>query len=266
VSWLDDLKPVQNRVRFGVHLAAAAAVAFVAGPIHSVDMGGLGSLDLGLAAWPLTLIWIVGMTNAFNFMDGIDGIAGVTAASAGVAIAVGAICLGCPAIAAVASAFAAAAVGFLTCNWHPARVFMGDVGSAFCGFVIATLPTVAGPNPTSRLVTIALFAMWPFIFDTIFTLIRRLTKSENVFVAHRSHIYQRLVIAGWGHRAATSLYGLLSALAAAISLAPFYDDSATPFLTQVALLMLPAIAALLLLLVHRAESREAIFGGPSPWP
>ena len=200
------------------------------------------------------MLWIVGMTNAFNFMDGIDGIAGITAATAGFAMAVAAACLGCPAVSAVSLAFAASALGFLTCNWPPAKVFMGDVGSAYCGFVIAALPAIPGPGPTSRLVTVALFAMWPFIFDTIFTLMRRLLNGENVFEAHRSHIYQRCVIAGWSHRSGTLLYGLLSVLAAAISLVPFFNDAATPVATKAGLFYLAASAVLLLVLVHRAES------------
>jgi UDP-N-acetylmuramyl pentapeptide phosphotransferase/UDP-N-acetylglucosamine-1-phosphate transferase len=254
VSWLDDLKPLPNRIRFSVHVLAAVVVAMLAHPIQVVDVGGLGTLSLGYAAWPLTLLWIVGMTNAFNFMDGIDGIAGVTAASAGFAIAVAAACLGCHAVAAVAMAFGASSLGFLTCNWPPAKVFMGDVGSAYCGFVIAALPAIPSPEPTSRLVAVALFAMWPFIFDTIFTLMRRLANGENVFEAHRSHLYQRCVIAGWSHRSTTLLYGLLSAIAAGISLVPFFNDAATPVATKAGLMYLAASAVLLLILVYRAES------------
>ena len=96
--------------------------------------------------------------------------------------------------------------------------------------------------------------MWPFIFDTIFTLVRRFLYRENVLEAHRSHIYQRCVIAGWSHRSATVLYGLLSVLAAAISLVPFFNDAATPVATQVGLFYLVASALMLLVLVHRAES------------
>ena len=225
VSWLDDLRPLKNRIRFGMHLAAAAATTAIVGPVQAVDLGSLGVLNLGVASWPLTLLWIVGMTNAFNFMDGIDGIAGITAAAAGVAVATGAAFLGMASLAAVSLAFAGAAIGFLTCNWPPARIFMGDVGSAFCGFLIATLPLVAGAPASEQLVAITAVAMWPFIFDTAFTLCRRLAKGENIFEAHRSHLYQRLVIAGWSHRAASSFYGGLSAMAAAVALAPLYDPA-----------------------------------------
>jgi len=225
VSWIDDVRTLKNRVRFSVHLAAAAAAVFVLGPVHSVDLGSFGSIDLGAAAWPLTMLWIVGLTNAFNFMDGIDGIAGITAAAAGAGLAAAAWLLGGPAIAAVALAFTGAALGFLSQNWPPARIFMGDVGSAFCGFLIAVLPLAIPAADVPRIVPVAVLAMWPFIFDTLFTLVRRLRRGENIFQAHRSHLYQRLVIAGWSHRATSSLYGALAAMAAAIAITPLLNPA-----------------------------------------
>jgi len=256
VSWLDDLKPLRNRVRFGVHLAAAAAATAVLGPVRSADLGSLGTFDLGGAAWPLTLLWIVGMTNAFNFMDGIDGIAGITGAVAGVAVAAAAGCLGVEPVAAVGLAFAGASIGFLTCNWPPARIFMGDVGSAFCGFVIAVLPLLGAAAVTSMLTMITAVAMWPFIFDTAFTLCRRTAKRENIFKAHRSHLYQRLVIAGWSHRAVSSLYGGLSAVAAAVALAPLCDAALARTATTLAAATIAVGIALLLALVHVSEKAE----------
>jgi UDP-N-acetylmuramyl pentapeptide phosphotransferase/UDP-N-acetylglucosamine-1-phosphate transferase len=223
VSWIDDIRTLQNRVRFSVHLAAAVAVTAILGPIREVDLGSFGSLELGAAAWPLTILWIVGLTNAFNFMDGIDGIAGITAATAGAGLAIAAWLLGGAAIAVVSLAFAGAALGFLSQNWPPARIFMGDVGSAFCGFLIAVLPLGMPAADVPRIVPVAVLAMWPFIFDTLFTLLRRLLRGENVFQAHRSHLYQRLVIAGWSHRATSSLYGSLAAMATAIGVTPLLN-------------------------------------------
>jgi UDP-N-acetylmuramyl pentapeptide phosphotransferase/UDP-N-acetylglucosamine-1-phosphate transferase len=256
VSWLDDLKPLRNRVRFGVHLAAALAAVFLLGPVRAAEFGSFGSFDLGLAAWPLTLLWIVGMTNAFNFMDGIDGIAGITAAVAGAAVAAAAGCTGSEPVAAVSLAFAGASIGFLTCNWPPARIFMGDVGSAFCGFLIAVLPLLAGASATSRLAMITAVAMWPFIFDTAFTLCRRAANWENIFKAHRSHLYQRLVIAGWSHRAASSLYGGLSAMAAAVALAPLHNAALTRTATTLTIATIIVGMALLLTLVYVSEKAE----------
>lgn len=254
VSWLDDLRPLRNRVRFGVHLASAAAATAIVGPVQAGDLGSLGTIAVGAAAWPLSLLWIVGMTNAFNFMDGIDGIAGITAAVAGCAVAAAAACLGAGPLAAVALAFAGSAIGFLTCNWPPARIFMGDVGSAFCGFTIAVLPMIGGRDVASRLVPVTAVAMWPFIFDTAFTLCRRLSKGENIFKAHRGHLYQRLVISGWSHRAVSSLYGALSAMAAVVAVAPLAGFCSAAIATNLAAATVLVGAALLLVLVHLQEA------------
>ena len=225
VSWIDDIRSLPNRVRFAVHLACAVAAVAAVGPVRQVSLGSFGSLDFGAAAWPLTLLWIVGLTNAFNFMDGIDGIAGITAAVAGAAIAAVAVVAGRPTTGGVAAAFAAAAVGFLLRNWQPARIFMGDVGSAFCGFLLAVLP-LALPAPVGPLaVAVAVAALWPFIFDTAFTIVRRLRRRENIFQAHRSHLYQRLVIAGWSHRAVASLYGGLALLTAGLAVVPLFEPA-----------------------------------------
>jgi UDP-N-acetylmuramyl pentapeptide phosphotransferase/UDP-N-acetylglucosamine-1-phosphate transferase len=225
ISWLDDVHSLNNRTRFSVHLLCAAVSTAFLGPVERVDLGSFGTLDLGIFAWPLTLLWIVGLTNAFNFMDGIDGIAGITSLAAGIALAAASGALGATAVGAVAAAMAAASLGFLTWNWQPARIFMGDVGSAFLGFLIAVLPLAVGAEAKPQVVPVAVFVMWPFIFDTGYTIVRRLRNRENIFQAHRSHLYQRLAIAGWSHRAVSGLYGSLAAMAGAIGVAPLFDPS-----------------------------------------
>jgi len=212
VSWIDDVRSLSKRLRFTVHLGSAVAATAFLGPVERVDLGGLGTLDLGPAAWPLTVLWIAGLTNAFNFMDGIDGIAGLTAVVAGLVLAVVTTASGSPAVGGVAAAFAAAAGGFLTCNWQPARIFMGDVGSAFCGFLLAVLPLALPREAIPAVLPVAIAPLWPFILDTGSTLVRRLFAGENIFQAHRSHLYQRLVIGGWSHGAVAAVYGLLAAI------------------------------------------------------
>jgi UDP-N-acetylmuramyl pentapeptide phosphotransferase/UDP-N-acetylglucosamine-1-phosphate transferase len=105
---------------------------------------------------------------------------------------------------------AASSLGFLIHNWPPARIFMGDVGSAFLGYTFAVLPLMLSyseHNYDWRAAPLlgALF-IWPFVFDSVFTLICRLFKGENVFSAHGSHLYQRLFRAGWRHRTISLTY------------------------------------------------------------
>ena len=218
VSGIDDVSSISPPLRLALHLGTALVTVWTVGPVETIDLGPLGSLDLGLVAWPLTVIWIVGMTNAFNFMDGIDGIAGITAVVALGVLAAGLWLAGEAFGSLVAAALAAAAAGFLVWNWQPAKIFMGDVGSAFLGYVIAVLPLVAGPEARRWLVPLAALVMWPFIVDTAFTLVRRFVNGENILQAHRSHIYQRMVIAGWSHRAVATLYGLASLVAGLVAL------------------------------------------------
>jgi len=130
-----------------------------------------------------------------------------------------------PAVGGVAAAFAAAAGGFLACNWQPAKIFMGDVGSAFCGFMLAVLPLAVPATAVPTAVAVAVAGLWPFIFDTGLTIIRRGLRRENIFQAHRSHLYQRLVIAGWSHRAVSSLYGALSAATAGLAVVPLFEPT-----------------------------------------
>ena len=221
VSGLDDVATISAPARLAAQVLAAVIASLAAGPVQSVELGWLGVWDLGAAGWPLTLVWIVGMTNAFNFMDGIDGIAGLTAAVVLGVFSGGAWLAGDAAGAALAAAGASAAAGFLVWNWQPARIFMGDVGSASLGYTIAVLPLVAGEPQRRWLLPLTVVAMWPFILDTGLTLLRRLRNGENILEAHRSHFYQRLVIAGWSHATVAVLYGVASLIAGVAALVAF---------------------------------------------
>lgn len=256
ISWFDDVSSVPNRVRFAFHLIAAAGATSVLGPVSEVSLGSFGMLALGPLAWPLTLLWIVGLTNAFNFMDGIDGIAGITSAAAGIALAALAAVVAAPAVGGVAAALACASLGFLAFNWQPARIFMGDVGSAFCGFVVAVLPLAFPPELVPAAIPVAVLAVWPFVFDTAFTIVRRLRRRENVFQAHRSHLYQRLVIAGWSHRAVAAIYGGLAAMSGAIAVAPWFDGGLrhTVDFVSIGLVVLGAVTLVGMVLVWERQA------------
>jgi UDP-N-acetylmuramyl pentapeptide phosphotransferase/UDP-N-acetylglucosamine-1-phosphate transferase len=212
VSLIDDLRSLPAKVRFAVHALAAAIMIAACGYVSDIALGG-ANLHLGVAGLPLTLFWIVGLTNAYNFMDGIDGIAGGQAVIAAAGwVALGAL-LGDGGPATLALLLCATSAGFLAHNWPPARIFMGDVGSAFLGFSFAVLPLLARNGPSTTIVPAALL-VWPFLFDATVTIIRRLRRRENVFAAHRSHLYQRLTIAGYRHVAVSTLYVALAAMGA----------------------------------------------------
>jgi UDP-N-acetylmuramyl pentapeptide phosphotransferase/UDP-N-acetylglucosamine-1-phosphate transferase len=216
VSWRNDVKPLTNVVRLGAHVLASLVVLVGVGSWAVLETPVLGLFRLGSLALPMTVLWMVGLTNAYNFMDGIDGMAGTQAVVAGI---------GWVALAGSAERIetwlglllAGSSLGFLAYNWPPAKIFMGDVGSAFLGFSFAVL-AILGAQHDPRLALAGILTVWPFVFDTSFTFVRRLRKGENVFKAHRSHLYQRLVLVGYSHRFVTCLYGALGVVGVALAL------------------------------------------------
>ncbi len=208
VSLRDDIRPLSPRLRFVFHaLAAVAALAlFGAFPVASVP--GLGSVTNPLVLLAMTLCWLIGMTNAYNFMDGIDGIA------TGQGIVVGLLwwklgnTFGIETLTWGGAALALSCLAFLPFNWKPAKIFLGDVGSAPLGFLIAMLPILAARdgNAAPWAAAVGALSVWPFLFDTLFTFVRRARRGEALLEAHRSHLYQRMVIAGWSHAQVTIVY------------------------------------------------------------
>jgi UDP-N-acetylmuramyl pentapeptide phosphotransferase/UDP-N-acetylglucosamine-1-phosphate transferase len=253
VSWIDDLGHLAARVRFLFQFAAAAIAILACGPFTTV-----GPLTLPLAiGWAVTLFWIAGVTNAYNFMDGIDGIAATQAIVAGVGWTVVGWLRDDAAALTLAPLLAAASAGFLLHNWPPARIFMGDVCSAFLGYSFAVLPLLIR-HERGRFDLTAVLVLWPFLFDTSITLLRRLRKRENVFQAHRSHLYQRLVIAGRSHRDVTALYFAMAMLGVLLAVVHTRVPASAPIVLGIVI----CAAVILWRLVIRAERRAA----PSPAP
>jgi UDP-N-acetylmuramyl pentapeptide phosphotransferase/UDP-N-acetylglucosamine-1-phosphate transferase len=187
-------------------------------------------------------------------MDGTDGLA------AGVAIIAA---LGLSALASLSGSTvapwllvitAAAAAGFLIFNRPPASIFMGDTGSLFLGYSLATIASSPGVAPFG--VAVPLLVLSPFVFDAAYTLLYRARRGEAVWRAHRDHLYQRLVRDGVGHERIMLLYCAWTAFAVALALLWLIAPAARPFVIAAA--ALPPIA--LVAYVHRREQRAALSG------
>ena len=254
VSLLDDVRTIGSGLRFGVHTAAASLALWGYGVSALLALPGMTLALPALLAGALLLFWCVGLTNVYNFMDGIDGIAGGQAVVAGVAWALAGVWLDAPLVAVTGAAVAAGSIGFLMHNWPPARIFLGDVGSAFLGFVFAGLvvaASAAAPAPVAARVPLAaLLFVWPFAFDAAFTMARRARRGENLLEAHRSHLYQRQVIAGRSHAATSTLYTGLATISAVAGLLWLRGAYAAGI---VALVVLAAVAAVLVVSTARCE-------------
>jgi UDP-N-acetylmuramyl pentapeptide phosphotransferase/UDP-N-acetylglucosamine-1-phosphate transferase len=209
-GWLDDIRTLSARVRFAAQFGAGFLIIIFIGDWQEIDAPFMGQVHLGIIGIATAVLWIVGLTNAYNFMDGINGIAGTQALIAGLGWIIllwGDISTESTLAKALGFIVAASSLGFLIHNWSPASIFMGDVGSAFLGFTFAFIPLLLGQG---QYAIAGIIIVYPFVFDTLFTFLRRLRKRENVFAAHRSHLYQRLVISGYSHQSVTLLYGGLA--------------------------------------------------------
>jgi Fuc2NAc and GlcNAc transferase len=195
-SFMDDRKSLPVYIRLSAHLTAMILVIYQTGGMKSLPFPEPLNIELGWFGYIFTGIWIVSVINFFNFLDGIDGFSGSQATIAGLALAF--ICW-LDASATIAICIAFASLGFLLFNWHPAKIFMGDVGSVSLGFIFATLPFYSTKANAEVVVYSTAIFLWFFLADGAFTLIRRALNKERVWEAHRSHLYQRLNKSGWKH-------------------------------------------------------------------
>lgn len=253
IGIVDDLV----RVRAGVKLAAqivAAGIVVVAGGavLRLTEVAGMGAREPWIVAAAVAVFWFVGVSNAFNFMDGINGIAACEAVVCGVAQAILASRAGQEDLAVIALALAAASLGFLPWNFPRASIFMGDVGSATLGFCFAAIAVLSAARGGSFVA--AALPLFPFLFDTSVTLTARILRREAFMSPHRSHFYQQLVRSGWSHASVTMLWTALAVGSSAVALA-------WPGLQTVGRLLVAAVLVVVHAAVAKAISRRLRFRG-----
>jgi len=224
LGWRDDTHSLSTRVRFAVQGLVAAVSIWGLGYFETVTIPFVGVLQLGVVGIVITFLWIIGLTNAYNFMDGIDGIAGGVAFAAGfgwLVLTSNIDYLANTFVQWIALAISAGSLGFLFHNWPPAKIFMGDVASTFLGYCFAVMPLLASDQEGDALM-LGTLLLWTFIMDAGVTFISRLVRRENVFEAHRTHVYQRLVDGGYTHNQVTVMYIVLTFVA--LKLASAWGD------------------------------------------
>lgn len=192
LSWIDDRRGLPPGPRLAVHLAACA-LGLAALPQDCLIFQG------SLPFWADRLVALLGyvwFVNLFNFMDGIDGISGVESAAIALGLALLALLTGQMTAMAQPAVLLAAALGFLVWNWHPAKLFLGDSGSVPLGFLLGwLLLNLAGHGHLAAALILPLY----YLTDATITLIRRLSRGEKVWQAHRQHFYQQALAGGHGH-------------------------------------------------------------------
>lgn len=257
VGFADDLFKLKAKTRFTFHLAAALLFLWNIGGYNGAWIGPW-HIHAGFAGNIFAALWIVWSINLFNFMDGIDGIASVeaiTVLGTGAAFLAGA---GGGGYAAAALWAAASVGGFFFWNRPKAKIFMGDAGSYFLGFLIAAFALVGERrfNVPLLLWVIIYGAFW---FDATLTLGRRAAAGERWYDAHRSHAYQRLVQSGWSHGQVVFAIALINGALAALAAAG-YTFREMALALALAGLLPPA------LMYWLAERRQPMYLPPAKFP
>ncbi len=218
---VDDVKArgLRARTKFIAQVAAAILVCIGGMRIQSVIITESLTLDFGWLSWPLTIFWIVGLTNAVNLSDGLDGLAaGICAAACG-AMAVFAASTGGLAAVVLMLSLLGGVSGFLVFNFNPAKIFMGDCGSMFLGFTIASTSVYCSAR-SSALVGLALpaLALGIPILDTLFSMLRRFLERRSIFSADRGHFHHRLIDLGLTQRQAVVAIYAVTAIAISLGM------------------------------------------------
>jgi UDP-N-acetylmuramyl pentapeptide phosphotransferase/UDP-N-acetylglucosamine-1-phosphate transferase len=209
ISFLDDRHSVPAFYRFVAHAIAAILIIYSGLFIQELEFLGKVSRWSYLVGAMFSVMFIVWMINLYNFMDGMDGFAGGMAVAGFGTFAILGWQAGNTEFMLMSLVTASAAGGFLIFNFPPARIFMGDVGSSTFGLLAAAF-SLWGARENIFPFWIALLVFSPFIVDATVTLLRRLLRGEKIWQAHKSHYYQQLVQAGWGHRKTVLVeYGIM---------------------------------------------------------
>ncbi|MBR56726.1 MAG: undecaprenyl-phosphate alpha-N-acetylglucosaminyl 1-phosphate transferase [Myxococcales bacterium] len=199
----DDIQGANHRLKFSVQFLVATLVFLVGLRIEHLGIPGAGRVVLGPLAFPITVLWIVGVINAVNLIDGLDGLASGVSFFAVVTLFISGLLDGPNGalVCLITACMAGAIVGFLFYNFNPATIFMGDSGSMFVGFVLATMSIAAASKGTTLVaLAVPLLALGLPLFDTLFAVARRFRTGRPVFSADQGHVHHRLMDLGLSQR------------------------------------------------------------------
>lgn len=225
---IDDIHELKPIAKLGFQIAAAVVLILMGvkiGVLSNPFSVGNSYFEFQFLAIPITILWIVGVTNAFNFIDGLDGLSAGLAFISSATIYVIAISNGRPVVAALTVILCGAILGFLPYNFNPASIFMGDTGSQLLGFLLAAI-SIEGTVKSSTVfaVTIPLLALGLPVYDTAFAMVRRKLNGKPIMAADKGHLHHRLLELGHSQRKAvlvmysiSIILGIIAIFAAKLS-------------------------------------------------
>ncbi|HUS47595.1 MAG TPA: MraY family glycosyltransferase [Phycisphaerae bacterium] len=219
VGLVDDVRGLRARTKLLSQLLAAIALCAVGVRIDVLSAEGLFHVQLGWLSWPLTCLWVIGITNALNLIDGLDGLAAGISAVACAVIAAFTVCTGQLTMTVLMLAMLGALTGFLFFGFNPAKVFLGDCGSLFLGFMLAGTSVLSSAKaPTIVGLALPVLAMGVPIFDTLFSMVRRVLERRSLFAPDRGHIHHRLLAMGLRQRHVVLLLYAVTVLSAGLGM------------------------------------------------
>ncbi|WP_338449539.1 MraY family glycosyltransferase [Niallia oryzisoli] len=199
---LDDMFEISAKLKLVGQLAAAGVVVFWGGvQVEFINLPfSDGTLEFGFLSVPITILWIVGITNAINLIDGLDGLAAGVSSIALITISGMAILFGNPFVVIIASIVLASTLGFLVFNFHPAKIFMGDTGALFLGFMISVLSLLGFKTSAFISLILPIIILGVPISDTFFAILRRIVNKKPLMAPDKSHLHHCLLGLGFTHR------------------------------------------------------------------
>jgi UDP-GlcNAc:undecaprenyl-phosphate GlcNAc-1-phosphate transferase len=218
VGLIDDLRSIRGYIKLLCLIGASLAICASGAALHSISVGTWFEIETGLAAWPLSVLWIVMITVCMSVIDGLDGLAAGIAAIVCGTIVLMALWSGQAAMAVLMLALLGSVTGFLFFNFYPAKIFMGDCGSMFLGFFIGAGSLVCHTK-THTLVGLAIpfLVMGVPIIDTFFVVIsRRFLERRSIFASDRKHLHHHLLDLGLHHRTVVIIIYAVTAISASI--------------------------------------------------
>jgi len=221
MGYFDDIKPLSAKVKLMVQLLAAGIAMYggvkmniLTNPLSLINDSVPQYIKLGMWAYPLTLVWIIGVTNAINLIDGLDGLAAGVSTISALTLAVVASFLGDGYISVLAATLAGATIGFLPYNFNPAKIFMGDTGSLLLGYMLSVISIMGVLKSAAALsILVPIFAIGLPIFDTFMAIVRRALSGKSFMEADKGHLHHKLLDIGLSQKQAVlTLYSISAVL------------------------------------------------------
>ena len=266
---IDDVKPIRALIKLIIQIIAALVAVY-----HGVILEAFSNpfvfsssefITLGVLTIPITVIWIVAITNSVNLIDGLDGLAVGVSTISSIVMLIIALIVSDPNVAIIMAALAGACIGFMPYNFNPAKIFMGDSGAYLLGYVLSTV-SILGLFKFYAVVSVAV----PFLvvalplFDTSFAFLRRIAKGKNPMSPDRGHFHHRLLDMGLSQKQAVLiLYAISGLLGVAAIIIAMSDETSAPILI-IAVVVAAVIGLFTFKGLSKTASRKKTAGGEQP--